>query len=247
MIRMLLAASLITGATLAAQDGATTGAPAPDRGALIEQFLARTDPPPASYRARRRLEARNERFNAEGWMEVVTDLEPDKGFVWTVAEEGGSGYIRNKVLRRALDAERDAVAKNDPANAALSAANYVFDPRLDPAYADVPAGLARFGITPRRKDTLLVDGHVWLAAADADLLQVDGRLSKSPSFWTRSVDVMRRYARIGGIRVPVEMTSTADVRIAGTSTFRMTYRYETINGASVPADSAAGASLALRR
>lgn len=231
MNRWLITTVMVAGAALAGQESATTD----ERGDLVERFLARVDPPPVSYRAVRRLEARNKRFNAEGWMEVVTELTPGRGFQWTLVSEGGSGYIRDKVLRRALDAERDAVAKNDSTNAALSKANYVFDNRVGPADGDVPVGLARVSITPKRKDTLLVDGHVWLAAADGDLLQVDGRLSKSPSFWTRSVDVMRRYARISGVRVPVEMTSTADVRLAGTSSFRMTYRYESINGEAVDA------------
>jgi hypothetical protein len=44
------------------------------------------------------------------------------------------------------------------------------------------------------------------------------------------VDIVRRYERVGGVRVPVEMSSTADVRIAGASSFVMTYDYTMING-----------------
>lgn len=223
--------------------GAQEAGPVPEAGsraALLERFLARTDPPPITYRALRRLEARSERFDVHGWMEVATELSGERQFSWTSLAEGGSSYIRNKVLRRALEAEQQAVVRNDPAGSALSKSNYVFDDRLDASYGDVPAGLARLGITPRRKDTVLIDGHVWLAERDGDLLQVDGRLSKSPSFWTRNVDVVRRYARVGGLRVPVEMTSVADVRVAGRSSFRMTYRYETINGAPVPPTESSG-------
>lgn len=231
MMRCVLALSVMVGVTVGAAPPASETTSA-DRQALIERFLAREDPPPISYRAFRRLEARNERFDAEGWMEVMTELTSDRTFSWTVVEEGGSSYIRGKVLVRALEAERDAIARNDPESAALSRANYAFDARRDAA-SDVPDGLARVPITPKRKDVMLVDGQVWLAVHDGDLLQVDGRLARSPSFWTRTVDVMRRYARLAGVRVPVEMTSTADVRLAGTSTFRMTYSYETINGVPV--------------
>lgn len=45
--------------------------------------------------------------------------------------------------------------------------------------------------------------------------------------------IERRYARIGGVRVPISMTSTADVLIVGQSTFAMTYCYEEVNGALV--------------
>ena len=65
------------------------------------------------------------------------------------------------------------------------------------------------------------------------MLQVEGTLVKRPSFWTRRVDVVRRYARVSGVRVPIEMRSTADVLIAGKSTFTMSYNYEMINGESI--------------
>jgi hypothetical protein len=47
------------------------------------------------------------------------------------------------------------------------------------------------------------------------------------------VDVVRRYARIAGVRVPVELESTAHVRLAGRSEMRITYQYTSINGHDV--------------
>jgi hypothetical protein len=44
------------------------------------------------------------------------------------------------------------------------------------------------------------------------------------------VRVVREYAEIAGVHVPVAMRSTADVLIVGASTFEMTYQYEEING-----------------
>ena len=62
---------------------------------------------------------------------------------------------------------------------------------------------------------------------------IEGLLAKRPSFWTRWVRIERHYTRIGGVRVPTSMTSTADVLIVGQSTFAMTYCYEEVNGALV--------------
>jgi hypothetical protein len=42
--------------------------------------------------------------------------------------------------------------------------------------------------------------------------------------------VDRRYARVAGVRVPVSMTSTAQVLVVGESTFSMAYSYLAING-----------------
>lgn len=247
MTRLLaLGIALSLTSTVAAQD------PISPDGSLLERFLSRQAEPVVQYRATRRLEAENKRFNVKGWMEVTTELSPERGFTWTVIDEGGSGYIRNKVLRKTLEGEAQALRNNDPSKAALSETNYTFAltapakspatraPSDDEGEDPTPTiegtnghGHARLFITPKRKDMMLVNGAVVVAAADADLVQVEGRLSKTPSWWTRSVDIVRRYARVGGIRVPILTESTANVRIAGRSAFKMTYTYHMINGRDV--------------
>ena len=86
---------------------------------------------------------------------------------------------------------------------------------------------------PRRKDLLLLEGSIFLRPEDAELVRIEGRPSKSPSFWTRQVEIVRRFQRFAGVRMPITFESSANVFIAGRSTFRMTYEYETVNGQSV--------------
>ena len=100
------------------------------------------------------------------------------------------------------------------------------------AFADkglTPDGLAWLAVKSRRKDLLLVDGSIYVNAEDGDLVRIEGRLTKTPSFWTRRVEVVRHYQRINGVHVPVAIESIANVLIAGRSTFKMIYEYETIN------------------
>jgi hypothetical protein len=52
------------------------------------------------------------------------------------------------------------------------------------------------------------------------------------------VDVVKQYARVAGLRVPIRIESTAQIRLAGTSTMTMTYEYEMINGVNVSASRA---------
>jgi hypothetical protein len=77
---------------------------------------------------------------------------------------------------------------------------------------------------------LLVDGLIFLNPDDGELVRMEGLLSKAPSFWTRRVQITRWYVRFAGIRMPTALESVANVRIAGVSTFRMTYEYESVNG-----------------
>ena len=47
------------------------------------------------------------------------------------------------------------------------------------------------------------------------------------------MEIIRRYGRLAGVHVPLEIESDAQIFIAGLSKFRMIYEYETINGERV--------------
>jgi hypothetical protein len=194
---------------------------------ILARFLARNDKSPIQYRALRRLEATNKKFGASAWMDVWTDVDPAGGLRYDIAAEGGSGYIRKRVFRAALDGEQKMLRDGDPQRAHLDLTNYLIE---DGFVAD---GIASLTIKPRRKDVLLIDGRIFVNPEDGDLLRIEGRLSKNPSFWTRKVEIIRRYGRLAGVHVPLEIESDAQIFIAGQSTFRMTYEYETINGERV--------------
>ena len=46
---------------------------------------------------------------------------------------------------------------------------------------------------------LLVDGTIYLNPDNGELVRMEGRLAKSPSFWTRRVEIVRWYRRIAGV------------------------------------------------
>jgi hypothetical protein len=192
----------------------------------LERFFASVESGPVSYRALRHLEAHNGHLDHAAWMNVWTEAD-ESGFRYEIAGVGGSGYVRDRLFVPALETERKMWGAGD--RGAISQVNYTFDDRGAEA-----TGLAWIGLTPRRKDVLLVNGSIFLRPEDGDLVRIEGALSKPPSFWTRKVEIVRRYERIGGVRVPVALESVASVRIAGTSTFTMTYDYESINGRAVP-------------
>jgi hypothetical protein len=195
---------------------------------LLQQFLSHTDVALESYTARRSMHARNTRFKKEAWLEAITGLDPVSGFTYEVVASSGSSLVINRVLLPALRGEAQMWRDGDPQRSALTLDNYEF-PSAEPVLDAVP-GEIRIPVRPRRRHVLLVDGALFLSPGDADLIRVEGRLSKSPSFWVSRVDVVRRYARIAGVRVPVELHSAAHVRIAGRSDMRIVYRYESING-----------------
>jgi hypothetical protein len=201
------------------------GTPAETVEPALERFLARPDEPLKAYRAVRHMAAENARFNLRGALDVMTALNPDGRFTYTILKEEGSDYIRSKVLKSVLENEEKLFSTTDPARAAVTALNY----ELNGAEPAEP-GVVRLLAKPRRREISLVDGSVFVTMDSADLLRVEGRLAKNPSFWTTRVDVIRRYERVGGIRVPVRLDTTAQIRVAGTSTMSVVYDYEMVNG-----------------
>ena len=210
--------------------------PAGSTGSILERFLALDDPAPTQFRALRRLEARNDHFEKSAWMDVWTEVNAS-GFCYRIVAEEGSDYIRSHVFRATLETERAMWASGAADKAGLTPTNYIFEDR-----GAQPDGLTLFAVKPRRDDVLLVDGSIFLNPDDGELVRVEGRLSKSPSFWTRRVEIVRWYQRIVGVRMPVALESVANVRIAGESTFRMRYEYESVNGQRVGAPEARASS-----
>jgi hypothetical protein len=193
----------------------------------MRQFLEQNDTQ-HPYRAVRRIEAEN--GSRHGWLEAVTEYSVENGFDYTVTAEGGSNLVRSKVLRAVLEGEREIIAKGEAARSTLDPANYAFQPNgLD------DDGLANILLSPKRKERALVSGTMFLQPDGGDLVRLQGRLARNPSFWVRNVEIVRSYKRIEGVVVPVALESTAHVRVLGPASLRMTYVYSEIDGHPISA------------
>jgi hypothetical protein len=231
--RRLVRTAIVIALLVAPVVGRASGDNETDLPRLAQRFLALQQPSagqsPVSYRALRRLDAHNGDRTRSAWMDVWTEAS-STSFAYRVVAEEGSGFIRSRVFRASLEKEREAYAAGDLSRAALTPDNYIFAEG-----AATPDGLFTVEVTPRRKDVLLIAGSIFLRPSDGDLVRVEGRLAKAPSFWVREVDIVRSYRRIAGVRMPVATEATASIRFAGSATFRMTYEYEFVNDARVGA------------
>jgi hypothetical protein len=207
--------------------GAKEPSSAGDR--AVQRFLTASDEPPlTTYRAIRYFEGRNGRFGVAATMTAVTELSPSTGFTYTVLEEHGSEYIRNRVFHALLENEKKILAEATPGRYAFTPENYDLG-----EWQASDEGLVRLLVKPRRREVGFIEGNLVLTAGTGDLVRIEGRLAKTPSFWTTRVEFVREYARIAGVRVPVRVDSTANVRVAGASKLSMVYEYEMVNGSRV--------------
>jgi hypothetical protein len=204
----------------------TSGQAATD---TVARFLESGRPPLLAYRARRHLQASSRGGKTKAQLDAWTTLQPDGTFSFEVLQESGATVIRERVLRAALLEEQDNYRNATLAESAFTRENYEF--LLDDSVRD--GELVRIGLAPRRKSQMLIAGNAFVKRDDADLVTIQGVLSKRPSFWMRKVEVTRHYARIDGVRVPIEVQLNADVLLFGDSTFAMTYHYASINGRQI--------------
>jgi hypothetical protein len=224
----LVAVAVVAGAGAIGSADVVEKQPVGERTPLLDRFLAPDDQPLVSYRAFRHMSASTRGGRMQASMDVVTTLDPQRGFTFEVTAAEGSGLIQKRVLLAALEAERKAAESPNKSESALTPANYEFL-----GISPLDANLVKVDVKPRRKHVMLVNGALVIESESADLVRVEGELSQRPSFWTRRVHVVREYDRVGGVHVPVSMSSTADVLIVGASSFSMTYRYSEINGKAI--------------
>jgi hypothetical protein len=216
-------------ASLSIQGLAGAPAPAvpasPSEHRAVNRFLVEIEKPPVAYQALRRLEASSVRLNESAWMEAVTEYEPASGFRYSIVAQGGSERIGRRVLSKVLEAEQENASTAEWRKGSLSRDNYLFD-----FGGHAGDGMLKLQLTPRRRDSRLLLGSALLTAKSGELVRVEGRLAKSPSFWVRWVNVSSTYSLVAGTMMPVSIDSTADVRIAGISAFSMTYQYQMVDG-----------------
>lgn len=223
----MAAATLMFCAT-ALVDGAPGGFPAADDAdaALLERVVAQTTRSNLMIRATRELFAGTVSGKHQSWMTVETTVTPAGHFSWHVLDQSGSERTRGRVFRALLESEAESW-RSGARDAALTPANYHFD--LQPA---ARSGEYTLRLRPRRADARLVDGTLTVNA-DGYPLKLEGRLAKAPSFWVKSVTIVKYFGRFSGVALPTVVESLADLKLFGRSTLTMRYRYHEVNGHAV--------------
>jgi hypothetical protein len=178
------------------------------------------------YRAQRKFYAANQRFNEVATLEVRTTFRRPDILESQVLRAEGSKLIRERVFNKILEAENETRSELVRQQIAIEPANYSFSLLVQEDCAGQKC--YRLDITPRRKDKYLIKGQIWIDAEDWSIVRVQGSPAKRPSFWARQTVIDHRYKRIEGMWLDDSMESTSDILIAGRSTLKIQYSYESI-------------------
>jgi hypothetical protein len=145
---------------------------------------------------------------------VVADVSyyPPDTKQFEIVNASGSGRGQH-VVKSVLEHESEMAT--DWHKTAITTANYNFSFLGEETLNGRPCFI--LSLAPRRKTKELVDGKAWIDATNYHILQVQGELAKSPSFWIKKVDLTLYFSEVEGMWLQTAVRAVADVRVFGTN------------------------------
>jgi hypothetical protein len=175
------------------------------------------------------VEYRGFSTRAAAKMDVEINYDASSGKSFRIVTESGSKALCEKVLKRAVDSERDA--QRNEKSTALTMENYRFQLAGNESLAGRPAYI--LAVEPRTKSKFLYRGKIWVDAVDFALVKVEAEPAKNPSFWIGRTHIRESYAKRGSFWLPEHNWSETKVRIGGTAVFVIDYgTYQIVANAS---------------
>ncbi len=185
-----------------------------------------------AYRGTRtyRLEYRG--FPGSRTAEMVVDVSYKSPGIkqFTVRSETGSKLLIDRVFKKMLQSEREALSEENQRRVALNQDNYSF--ALVGLEETPPTALYILAVEPRTQNKLLYRGRIWVDAADFAVVRIEGEPAKNPSFWTKDTKIEQVYTKVGDFWLPRSNRSTTTIRLGGHAVFAIDYEDYQITAAT---------------
>jgi len=222
---LFLALVFASAAELVCAPSVATGAPADLTAAQIveqvqEHNQARTDEL-KHYKTLRHYQVEYQGFATKiaAKMDVEVSYDAATGKSFRIVSESGSGLLRQKVLKRAVDSEKEA--SQDKGSTAMTEANYRFHLAGTESIAERPAYI--LDVEPLTASKFLVRGKIWVDAAEFAVVKMETEPAKSPSFWISRTFIHSTSVKAGDFWLPEQLRSETRVRIGGTAVLTINY------------------------
>jgi len=212
-VRIIIAALLAClSVPLASQTAAT---PPPTADEVIARMFARDmqrDTAAGGYTGVRQYDLENRQFAKHAQLVVNVVCDPDGTKHFQIVSKEGWGSANN-LLRQVLESESEASRPQERPTTLITKDNYTFQMIGTALLNGRNAYL--IDMVPKRQETYLFRGRIWVDAEDYALARIEGQLAKSPSYWVHTVHFTLEYRRNGEFWFPASIASTSDVRILG--------------------------------
>jgi hypothetical protein len=152
-------------------------------------------------------------------MDVEVDYDASSGKSFRIVSQSGSKALCEKVLKRALESEKEAAQKK--ALAALTEENYRFHLLGREDLGGRPAYVLE--VDPINSSVFLLKGKIWVDEADFAVAKIEAQPSRNPSFWISRTLIHHTNAKRDGFWLPDKNRSETKVRIGGTAVMTIDY------------------------
>jgi hypothetical protein len=191
---------------------------------ILKQMLQRTQAQTdqlRQYKALRHYQVEYRGFTAKvaAKMDVEVTYDAATGKTFRIVSQSGSNVLCDKVLKRAVDSEREAFL--DKKSTALTEANYRFRQGGVESVDGRPAYI--LDVEPLTESKFLFRGRIWVDAADFSVVKMETEPAKSPSFWISKTLIHYTSIKKDGFWLPAQMRSETKVRVGGTAVLTINY------------------------
>jgi hypothetical protein len=152
-------------------------------------------------------------------MDVEINYDASSGKSFRIVSESGSHTLCEKVLRRAVDSEKEASLHKDAT--ALTRANYRFHLAGRETLNGRPAYI--LDVEPITPSKFLYRGRIWVDGIEFAVARMEVQPGKNPSFWISRTVIHHMNADVGGFWLPQHNRSETKVRIGGTAVMTIDY------------------------
>ena len=153
-------------------------------------------------------------------IDVEVTYDASSGKTFHIISQEGSGMLCEKVLKRALDSEREASL--DKSSTALNSTNYKFQFVGTDRVGDRPA--YALSVEPISPSKFLYKGKIWVDATEFAVAKMEVQPAKNPSFWISRTLIHHTNQMTNGFWLPEQNQSETKVRIGGTATMSIDYQ-----------------------
>ena len=159
-------------------------------------------------------------FHAEMVVDMTYDAPATKQF--KIISQSGSQWIIERVFKRLLDAEQEALSEGNRERVALNSRNYDF---TGLERQDTPDNCSYIvAVQPKIPSKLLYRGRIWVDSKDFAVCRIEAEPSKNPSFWIKKSEIHHSYLKVGDFWLPSKNESVSAIRGGGRAVLTIKYQ-----------------------
>lgn len=219
-IRLAFLLSLSLSCSLAQED---TGKPL-TLNQVLERMAERNAANAATlgqYTCVRRYGLLNHRFHKTAEITVRMTYNDPGRKTFEILNEKGLAIIRQRVLRRMIDAEEEASRDGMRTMTQITPRNYNFQLIGMETRQGRPSYV--LSATPKSANKFLIQGRIWVDAEDFSIVHLEGAPAQNPSSIIRNTAVVHQYAKVRSYWLPLSNRSHSDSFLFGRTDVSIDY------------------------